>query len=55
MHEVEPCGCKSNGTHWLLRCPYHARSDIEHTAAFNERRSVRPEREWWVGNAEGLV
>lgn len=53
--QTEPCGCKSNDTHWLVRCPYHAAQDAEYTTAFFERRSARPEREWWFGAAQDLI
>lgn len=58
--ETEPCGCKHDGLHWLHRCDYHTQADAEGTAAFFERRSMRPESGWLIiktdaGDASDLL
>jgi len=48
------CGCKDRGD-YRDTCAYHTAMNAEYYDAFREHRSVRPEREWWLGNAEGLI
>lgn len=55
MSTKHPCGCMSNDTHYVLRCPYHAAMDAEYTRAFFAKESARPESVWWTHNTEGLL